>query len=259
VPEASMRLLDAGADVNAVATGGASVVEAAVIVGNIPFAMQAVSHGADLRHRDPQGRQVIHIAAATGDAAFVKLVLEKGGNPNALTVLPAAAKPVVVAAVVPPKPVAGAAPMPITGPPKPLPVPATPLQFAAKAGSVAAMKVLVDAGAKTNIKGPDGMTLAMAGAASGKLASMKYAYELDPHLDTIARGGRSIMHIAVNNKTAEEPEALVHFLIDKGAKLDVQDERHSTPGDDVNRGGAENIRVFFIQLLRDKGIVSLAH
>ena len=88
---------------------------------------------------------------------------------------------------------------------------------------------------------------------------MKYAYELDPDLDVIARGGRSIMHIAVANKQAEEPEALVHFLIDKGAKLDVQDERKSTPGDDVNRGGAENIRIFFIQLLRDKGIVSLAH
>ena len=67
------------------------------------------------------------------------------------------------------------------------------------------------------------------------------------------------MHIAVGNKQAEEPEALVHFLIEKGAKLDVLDERKSTPGDDVNRGGAENIRVFFIQLLRDKGIVSLAH
>jgi len=218
---------------------GASVVEAAVTVGNIPFAMQAVSHGADLKHRDPQGREVIHIAAASGDAEFVKLVLAKGGDANAVAV--------------PPPPVV------MEGRPKPFPTPTSPLQFAARAGSPEAMKVLVEAGAKKDFIGPDGMTLAMAAAGSGKLAAMQYAYELDPNLKAVARGGRSIMHVAVSNRQAAEPEAVITFLADKGAQLDPLDERKSTPGDDLNRGGAENIRTFFIQLLRDKGIVSLAH
>ncbi len=117
----------------------------------------------------------------------------------------------------------------------------------------------LDAGAKKNYIGPDGLTLAMAAAGRGKLSAMQYAYELDPNLKAVARGGRSVMHVAVSNRTAPEPEAVITFLSDKGAQLDPLDERKSTPGDDLNRGGAENIRVFFIQLLRDKGIVSLAH
>jgi ankyrin repeat protein len=237
--QAPVRLLEAGANVNAQIPGGATVVEAAVIVGNIPFAMRAVSQGANLKHRDVQGRQVIHIAAASGDADFVKLVLSKGGDANAVAL--------------PPPPVV------IPDRPKPFPAPTSPLQFAARAGSPEAMKVLVDAGARKNYVGPDGLTLAMAAAGSGKLSAMQYAYELDPNLKAVARGGRSVMHVAVSNRTAPEPEAVITFLSDKGAQLDPLDERKSTPGDDLNRGGAENIRVFFIQLLRDKGIVSLAH
>lgn len=258
-PDAPMRLLEGGASVKAVIPGGASVLEAAVTVDNVPFAMQAVRSGADIKHRDNQGRTAIHIAAATGNAEFVKLVLSKGGDPNAMTVV-APPAPVVVASAASTKPAAGAQPaadMPRR--PKPYPVPATPLQFAAKAGSVEAMKALVAAGAKPNIKGPDGMTLALAAASGGHLEAMKYAYELDPHLDAVAQGGRGPLHLLVANKQAAEPEAVITFLADKGAKLDLQDERHSTAGDDVNRFGAENVRVFFIQLLRDRGIVSVAH
>jgi ankyrin repeat protein len=256
-PDAPTRLLEGGANVKAVIPGGASVLEAAVTVGNIPFAMQAVRSGVDIKHRDNQGRTAIHIAAATGNAEFVKLVLSKGGNPNAMTVIPPPA-PVKVATAA--KPAAGAQPVAdMPRRPKPYPVPATPLQFAAKAGSVEAMKALIAAGAKPDIKGPDGMTLALAAASGGHLEAMKYAYELDPHLDAIARGGRGPLHLLVANKQAAEPEAVIQFLADKGAKLDLQDERHSTAGDDVNRFGAENVRVFFIQLLRDRGIVSVAH
>jgi ankyrin repeat protein len=259
--QAPMRLLEAGANVKAVIPGGASVLEAAVTVGNVPFAMQAVRSGVDVKHRDNQGRTAIHIAAATGNADFVKLVLSKGGDANALTVV-ATPAPVVVAsaASTAAKPVLGAQPV-AEEPrrPKPYPVPATPLQFAARAGSVDAMKALVAAGAKPGIKGPDGMTVALAAASGGHLEAMKYAYELDPHLDAIARGGRGPLHLIVANKQAAEPEAVILFLADKGAKLDLKDERDSTAGDDVNRFGAENVRVFFIQLLRDRGIISVAH
>lgn len=259
-PDAPMRLLEAGANVKAVLPGGASVLEAAVTVENVPFAMQTVRGGADIRHRDNQGRTAIHIAAATGNAEFVKLVLSKGGDPNALTVVaPPAPVMVATAASTTAKPAAAGA-KPVVRPLRqPYPVPATPLQFAAQAGSVEAMKALVAAGAKPGLKGPDGMTLALAAAGGGHLEAMKYAYELDPHLDAVARGGRGPLHLLVANKQAPEPEAVIQFLADKGAKLDLADERNSTAGDDVNRFGAENVRVFLIQLLRDRGIVSVAH
>jgi ankyrin repeat protein len=139
------------------------------------------------------------------------------------------------------------------------PQPSTPLQFAAHAGSVAAMKALVEAGAKPSVKGDDGMTVAMAAAGSGVVDAMAYAYEIDPHLDVIASGGRSIMHIAVAASGTPDPIAVIQFLVDKGAPLAIEDARHDTPGDMLSRGGDPVIREFYIKLLRDRGIVSTNH
>jgi len=299
VPAAAMALLDAGADVNVVVADGTSVVQAAVTTHNIPFAIQAVSHGADLHRFDKQGRQLIHIAAASGDADFVKIVLSKGADPNAMVEADAtpagrggrgAARPPAAAAPVagaqPPAAnvaagvqVAAATPRPAAGgagddaakaaaaaaarqarlasfrPPQP----STPLQFAARSGSVAAMKALVEAGAKPDEKTDDGMTVAMAAASSGVVEAMAYAYQLDPHLDVIASGGRSIMHIAVAASGTPDPIAVIQFLVDKGAPLAIEDARHDSPGDMLSRGGDPVIREFYIKLLRDHGIVSTNH
>jgi len=249
-PGAPMALLDAGADVNAVLSDGTSVLQAAMLVGNTTFAMEAVSHGADLKRVDKDGRQVIHLAAMTGSADLVKLLLTKGVDPNTMTVLPYA--PVVVASAA----VAGVPPrLPI----QPMPIPATPLQFAARAGSVEVMKLLVAAGAKPDIKGPDGMTVAIAAAGSGHVDAMQYAYEIDPHLDAISRGRRSIMHIAVTARGTPDPIGVIQFLIDKGAKLDAQDEHNAYPVDEANRNADPIVREFFVKLIRDRGLISTNH
>ena len=52
--------------------------------------MTAVSRGTDLEQRDSQGRQLIHVAAASGDAELVKMVLSKGVDANAMSVPPPA-------------------------------------------------------------------------------------------------------------------------------------------------------------------------
>ena len=289
IASAPMALLDAGADVNVIVADGTSVVQAAITTENIPFAIQAVNHGADLHRADKQGRQLIHLAAISGNAEFVKTVLAKGGDPNAST-NPAPA-PVRVAAAAPrpaappaasAAPVAGAdtpaAPRPAAAgaaanpnaaidaaiaqrralnfaPPRP----STPLQLAANAGSVAAMKALVEAGAKPDEKTDDGMTVAMAAAGSGSVEAMEYAYQIDPHLDVIARGGRSIMHIAVAARGTPDPIGVIQFLVDKGAPLAIQDVRKASPGDNLNTNGDPVIREFYIKLLRDRGIVSTNH
>jgi hypothetical protein len=88
---------------------------------------------------------------------------------------------------------------------------------------------------------------------------MAYAYEIDPHLDVIARGGRSIMHIAVAARGTPDPIGVIQFLVDKGAPLAVQDARKASPGDNLNTNGDPAIREFYIKLLRDRGIVSTNH
>ena len=93
MPGASMALLNAGANSKAVLPDGTSVVAAAVDNGNIPFAVTVVSRGTDLTQRDAQGRQLIHVAAASGNADLVKMVLSKGVDANAMTQPPPAPPP----------------------------------------------------------------------------------------------------------------------------------------------------------------------
>jgi ankyrin repeat protein len=262
-PTTAVALLDAGADINARLADGTSVAEAAIITQEIPFAIQVVDHGADVGWVNKKGRQLIHLAAGSGSAELVETVLQKVGDPNAMT--ETAPAPVAVATPAAPPAVggdnainAGIAIRRVV-PPPPLPVPATPLQFAARAGSVKTMQVLVASGARPDIKGPDGMTVAMAAAGSGSVAAMAYAYQLDPHLDAIALGGRSIMHVAVAARGTPDPIGVIQFLVDNGAPLAVLDDRQDTPGDAVNRGGDPVIREYFMKVLHDRGIVSANH
>jgi ankyrin repeat protein len=264
-PTTAIALLDAGADINARLADGTSVAEAAIITQEIPFAIQVVEHGADVGWVNKKGRQLIHLAAGSGSAELVETVLQKGGDPNAITEVPPVPVQVAVAAPAAPPAVGGDnavnAGIAIRRfvPPPPLPVPATPLQFAARAGSVETMQVLVAAGARPDIKGPDGMTVAMAAAGSGSVAAMTYAYQLDPHLDAIALGGRSIMHVAVAARGTPDPIGVIQFLVDNGAPVAAPDYRNETPGDAVNRGGDPVIREYFMKVLHDRGIVSANH
>ena len=232
---------------------------------NVPFVETLVSRGADVKARDQEGRQLIHIAAASGNADLVKLVLTKGGDPNAMTSPPA-------------PPVSDPAPAPAAGGGGPVPKkraleaaeyllpppasPTPPLLIAARAGSIDAMKVLIAAGAKPDAKAQDGLTLALAAAGSGNLDTLKFALTLDPDINALAQGGKSIMHMVLANRGArpQDTEAIVTYLADKGAVLNVKDEHNIAPGDYINRVGPEEVRVFYIQLLKDRGIKpSTAH
>lgn len=258
--DASLALLDAGADANAVLPDGTTVIAAAITLKNIPFATQIVARGADVNKRDARGWQLIHVAAASGDANLVKMVLSKGGNANAVT-QPPAEKPVEVASAAPVQIALAGGSAPKKRPLEafeyllPPPAAATPaLLLAAGSGSVEAMKVLIEAGADTKAKGADGLTLALASARGGSLEALKYAVNIDPNINVLAQGGRSIMHMVVENRTSTEYEPMILFLADKGAELNVVDERRVSPGSFVNRVGPEKLRVFYIQLLKDRKV-----
>ncbi|HVY33564.1 MAG TPA: ankyrin repeat domain-containing protein, partial [Caulobacteraceae bacterium] len=251
-------LADAGADTKAVLPDGTTLIQAAIAERNIPFAMRLVSALPDVNQRDTHGRQMIHIAASSGSADLIKLVLAKGGDPNAMTP-EVAAKPVTV---VGPVPTESAAPRPKTIirmiPPSP-DCATSALQLAARSGSIPAMKALIEAGAKTDVKAQDGATLALAAAASGSLETLKYALELDPDLTSQTLDGRTILHMVVANGHGADDQAMIRYLVDKGAKLEVMDIAGHTPGFVVNHGAPEPLRVMYIQLLTDRGIVSPFH
>ena len=259
VPAASMALLNAGADVKAtLPADGTSIAAAAIVEDNVAFAREVAARGPDLAQRDHEGRQLIHVAAASGNAELVKIVLSKGADPNVLSMPPKAPAPVQVAANAAggdKKVRADGSAFP--GPPPPPAMP--PLIFAAKAGSAPAMKVLIEGGAKPDIKADDGTTLALAAARGGNLEALKYALTLDPDLTALGPGGKSIMHYAIANKEPVETIAMLQYLIDKGAKLDVADKRGDTPGDAINRGGVQEVRLFYMQVLKDRNITSVNH
>jgi ankyrin repeat protein len=264
---APMILLDSGADAKAVLPAdGTSVAEAAVLVNNEAFARTLVARGVDLAKADNQGRQLIHVAAAGGYPELVKLLVSKGVDANVMSTPPAAAPPRRPA----PVQAAGAAGAgagaggggggrgrgglavadgALKAPPVTL-YPTPPLLFAAKAGAVDTMKALVGGGARTDLKASDGMTLTMAAAYSGNLAALQYALEINPDVTVTDIAGRGLMHMAVSNPDASEPEKIITYLVGKGVKLDAKDGRGRMPDDSVT----DNVREFYLGLLKQRGI-----
>ena len=253
-----MALLDAGADFKARLPDGTTVAEAAVLKNDIDFAKRVVTLGADMSQRDGEGRQLIHVAAASGSPELVTFLLSKGADANVLS-QPAPAPPRRAA----PVQVAGAggggggtgakglaiADGAIKAPPVVL-YPTPPLLFAAKAGSADVMKALVTGGAKPDIRAQDGMNLTMAAAYGGNLDAVKYALELNPDVAVKDESGKGLMHMAVSNPQSPEAEAVIAYLADKGAKLDAKDNRGRTPSDFVQ----ENIREFYNSQLKQRGL-----
>jgi len=63
----------------------------------------------------------------------------------------------------------------------------------------------------------------------------------------------------IENQFGPDDQSMIQLLVDKGAKLEVKDGQGHTPGLMVNRSGPQGLRVMYIQLLKDRGIVSEFH
>ncbi len=102
---------------------------------------------------------------------------------------------------------------------------------AARADRVEVMRELVAAGANPALTAQDGSTLLMAAASGARLATFKYAYELDHNIDVVTTSGSTIMHaaVAMNGRTQPEVCEVIQFLADHGAKLDEMNAAGRTP------------------------------
>ena len=104
--------------------------------------------------------------------------------------------------------------------------------MAARGDHLETMRALVAGGADPSIRAQDGANVLMAAASGGRLPTVQYAYELDPHVDVVTTGtGNTIMHVAVGLAGRTQPEVVevMQFLADRGAKLDEMNAANRTP------------------------------
>jgi ankyrin repeat protein len=214
--KSALSLLKAGADANYTVPSGQSVLQVAVIARKNAVADILLDQGANVNVADKTETTPLHLAAQAGSVELVKKLLAKGANPNARTMKIAG----------PPVRVGGSGFFRPSGE-------LTPLHLAAKANHADVMRVLVNAGADPKLKGQDGTTLLMSAAGSGHLGVVTYAYELDPEIKAVTQTGSTAVHAAVTGtgQTSTQPEIakVIQFLSDKGADLDVKDNRGRTP------------------------------
>jgi ankyrin repeat protein len=209
-------LLAAGANPNITLQSGAKPIVVAMQYKHTDAALALLDGGADFNQRDRAGNTALHLAAQVGDLKLVRALIAKGADPNVRTPTSTMAE--------------GARGGGGGGRGAPAGE-QTPLMLAARADHAEVMRALVDAGANPALKAQDGTSLLMAAASGAKLATFKYAFEIDPSVDVVTSSGNTVMHaaVALNNRTQPEVCEVIQFLADHGAKLDELNAAGRTP------------------------------
>ena len=203
-------LLAAGLDPNFTLPSGNKILMMAMAYGHTGSASVLLEAGADIRATDRAGNTPLHVAAQSGNLVLVKQLLEKGADPNVRTAR--ATMPAARGGGGFGRAVAGGS--------------LTPLHVAARANHLEVMKALVAAGADPKLRADNDTTTLMY-AAGAKVATVKYAYEIDPNVDVVNQSGQTPIHASVGfggaPRTQDEVVEVIQFLADKGAKLDELD------------------------------------
>jgi ankyrin repeat protein len=112
----------------------------------------------------------------------------------------------------------------------------TPVLMAAASGDVELMRTLLDGGADPKLELRDGSTALMLAAGVGRvddrpatdeanaLEAVKFAFEVVGDLDAINARGRAALHGAAGIGA----NAIIQFLTEKGANLELKDRQGST-------------------------------
>jgi ankyrin repeat protein len=202
------KLIAAGLDPDFALPSGNKLLMMAMAYGHTEAAGALLNAGADIHAADRGGNTPLHVAAQSGNLVLVKQLLEKGADPNVRT----ARSTTQVGR-------GGGGGRAITG------GSLTPLMLAARANQLEVMKALVAAGADPKLRADNGTTTLMYGA-SAKLATVQYAYEIDPNVDVVNQSGQTPIHASISGgvqRTQDEVVEVIQFLADKGAKLDEVD------------------------------------
>jgi len=232
--EGVRALAEAGADLNLADPDGTSALVMAIVNGHNEVATLLLEKGADPNVADASGMAALYAAvdlhtpgpfinrpsrkptSTIDNVALVKMILDRGGNPNARLRTPTLQRY-------------------HNGGDAQLTDGATPLMRAAKSTDLAIMRLLLDKGADPNIATRNMTTPLMfaAGLGGGRgrtddtaVEALSLCLKHGADVNAFNNAGQTALHIAV-----ERSNRLVEFLAAEGAELDLKDKDGRTPLD----------------------------
>ncbi|MEJ0035849.1 MAG: ankyrin repeat domain-containing protein [Gammaproteobacteria bacterium] len=233
-------LLDAGASIEKADADGVTPLLMAVLNGNVPLARMLIARGANVRVSDWYGEtplwaavdlRNIDVAGPSHDNgidresafALVKLLLDKGADPNARTKESPPQRRWITR-------LGSLSWVDFTG--------QTPFLRAALSGDVKTMRLLLEYHADPNINTFNGTTPLMAAAGVNWTVSQTYdegpgqlleAAKLAQSLGNDVNATNDMGLQAIHGAANRGADDIIRFLVEKGARLDVADKQGRTP------------------------------
>ena len=267
-PEMVQALIEGDADIHLRSNDGLDALMLAARFGDVMSTELLVGAGANVNEKGPQGMTALVLAAFDGQQDVGVLLLERSADANArdengatalhyalikgIGVLNGVRYSDDVSALFRPSEIAlveallrhGANPnvqlekaLNLGGAGSPAAVGATPFLLAAASHDVLVMRMLADAGADPKIRTMTGLTPLMVAAGAGRvqdlsedekqaaLETVQLAVELGADVTAVNEDGLTALHAAA----AKGADAVVQFLIARGARVDVRDKYQRTP------------------------------
>ncbi|BBC73850.1 conserved hypothetical protein [Altererythrobacter sp. B11] len=226
---ATRLLLQAGARPDHLGPEDTTAAQLALYQKNYDAAALMLPFGVDLAAHDRNGNQPLHVAAMGGDPALIEALLAAGANPDGLTG---------------PSRITWVTEANFGQPPPPVP-PTTPLMKAAESGQVAAMKLLVEAGADPHFVSANGTGVVLAAATSESAETLAYALDLAPDPNVADADGSTAMHLLVGTGNVRPGLApMLRVLAAHGARTDLPNKRGITAAQMAD-GGLTEIGAIF--------------
>jgi ankyrin repeat protein len=260
--ELVVALLKAGARADVVNRYGASPLAEAVRVANVELAAMLLEAGADASVANEDGQTALMLAARTGSVAVARLLVQHGADVNRRerfrdqsAVMWAAAQGhadmvaflVSMKADLSIRARANDWPTQITSEPRVQYRPTgglTPLLYAARAGCLGCVRVMVEAGADKDRPNPDGMTPMIMALDNGYPEVARYLLDQGANPHTWDWWGRTPLYVAVTMRGGQDsregprpPESLelIRALLAAGANPNAQ-----LAFKEPSRGGRDN-------------------